>query len=168
MGGAGHICQQPSEWAPYHGPFLQKPWWAAGDPCLHCHLTKTGGVSSPYPHVTSSWREKTKQFPSCEAIIAVSFTYILRGYSFFDVHTLSFSQFASHLTVFCTCVGYICHTHLGEATSAGLYGNDRASSGILMTVRSARGGCKLVAIPAKHVCDHAGVSVLFLRLLDYF
>lgn len=127
------------------GLFLQSPWWAVNG--LLGTLVSTmsaillGQKRSEdiffYPYMTSSGEKNKDATPLWhEPIIAPSFTYIPWGCTFFS---LLFSQFVSHLTVFCTHVGYICHIYLREAVSAGLYGYNGALVGVLMAVFSAKG-----------------------------
>lgn len=127
------------------GLFLQNPWWALNGllgtlvstvSAIVLRQNRSDGISSSLFYFNI---EKQTFSSYHEAIIAVSSTYTPWGHTFFSFHTVLFSQSVSHLIVFCTHVGYICHIHLREAVSAGLYGYNGALVGVLMAVYSARG-----------------------------
>lgn len=127
------------------GLFLQNPWWALNGllgtfvstvSAILLRQNRSEDISlSLFLFITEG-----KTFSFChEAIIFVSFTDVPWGFTLCSFHTVLFSQFVSHLTVFSTHVGYICHVHRREAISAGLYGYNGTLVGILMAVFSANG-----------------------------
>lgn len=115
--------------------FLHNPWWALngvlGTFVSTVSAIMLGQNRSDGILLILIWPRKRKFF--------LSFTYTSWGYTFVSFHTVLFSQIVSHLTVFCTHVGDICHIHLREAISAGLYGYNGTLVGLLMAVFSAKG-----------------------------
>ncbi|XP_041666940.1 urea transporter 1-like isoform X3 [Cheilinus undulatus] len=126
------------------GLFLQNPWWALNgllgtlistgsalllgqnrSDCISLFLCDYRKINeNVFLQALSNYRCLPLVFPGA----SLSFGFTLRNF-----------PSASCLIVFCTHVGYICHTRIREAISAGLYGYNGTLVGMLMAVFSAKG-----------------------------
>nr|XP_046231252.1 urea transporter 1-like isoform X1 [Scatophagus argus]XP_046231253.1 urea transporter 1-like isoform X1 [Scatophagus argus] len=128
------------------GLFLQNPWWALNGllgtlvstvSAILLGQNRSDSISlSLFDFIID---EKKKHFPPARKPLLLFVSLIFPGAPFSLAFTLCyFHSCVFHLIVFCCHVDYICHTHLREAISAGLYGYNGTLVGILMAVFSAK------------------------------
>ena len=134
------------------GLFLQEPWWALNSllgtvvstvSAVLLGQNRSDGISPLLLLLHQRIKKKNtkkKHSPPATKPLSPSLPLSVPGGNyFFSFHTVLFSRCVFLLIVFLTHVDNICHIHLREAVSAGLYGYNGTLVGMLMAVFSTKG-----------------------------